>query len=288
MHGDEEDLEAAGEEAEHEQNIAGVSERLGERLHHRLPRRAGLRQDRAGLSWRGERERQRQDEQHGGGENEQRRLPAETIDEIDREGREQKLPERTGSRSGPERDRPPLRRHQLAEGADHDGEGRARESEADDQAGGQMEHRRRIGVGHRRQAEGIEDGAHAQHRHGAVPIGHRARKRLGRPPQQHLNREREREHVAPPAEGARHRREEKCQPERGPKPSTPIRQPHTRMTAGVRQDVVCEDVVCEDVACEDTVREDAGSRTTDEEVLLSSCTVVLRPLSLRSQLRPER
>src|SRR3954467_13909633 len=55
-----------------------------------------------------------------------------------------------------------------------------------------------------------------------------------------------------------------ARPERGPKPSTPIRQPHTRMTAGVRQDFV---------------REDVGSRTTDEEALLSSCTVVLRPSS---------
>src|SRR6478735_8417122 len=68
-----------------------------------------------------------------------------------------------------------------------------------------------------------------------------------------------------------------AKPERGPKPSTPIRQPHTRMTAGVRQDLVCED----------TVRADAGSRATDEEALLSSCTI-LRPSSLHSQFRPTR
>src|SRR6185295_19019580 len=73
-----------------------------------------------------------------------------------------------------------------------------------------------------------------------------------------------------------------ARPERGPKPSTPIRQPHTRMTAGVRQDVVREDVVRED-----TVRKDAGTRTTDEEALSSSCMAVLRPLSLRSEIRPE-
>src|SRR4051795_9842560 len=78
-----------------------------------------------------------------------------------------------------------------------------------------------------------------------------------------------------------------ARPERGPKPSTPIRQPHTRMTAGVRQDFVCQDIVCEDVLCEDTGRKDAGSRTSDEAVLLSSCTVVSRPFSLRSRLRPE-
>src|SRR6476620_6741135 len=67
-----------------------------------------------------------------------------------------------------------------------------------------------------------------------------------------------------------------AKPERGPKPSTPIKHPHTRMTAGVRQDFVRED----------TVRKDAGSRTTDEEALLSSCTVALRPSSLHSQFRP--
>ena len=32
MHGDEEELEAAGEEAEHEQHVAAVPERLGQRL----------------------------------------------------------------------------------------------------------------------------------------------------------------------------------------------------------------------------------------------------------------
>ena len=36
MHGDEEDLEAAGEETQHEQHVAGVAARLGERLRRRL------------------------------------------------------------------------------------------------------------------------------------------------------------------------------------------------------------------------------------------------------------
>src|SRR3977135_3681340 len=57
-------------------------------------------------------------------------------------------------------------------------------------------------------------------------------------------------------------------PDRGPKPSTPIRQPHTRITAGVRQDT--------------------GRRATDDEALLSSCTVLLRPSSLCSVFKPEQ
>ena len=43
-------------------------------------------------------------------------------------------------------------------------------------------------------------------------------------------------------------------PERGPKPITPIRQPQIRMTAGVRQD---------------------GRRATDDAASLCSCTVAL-------------
>jgi hypothetical protein len=52
------------------------------------------------------------------------------------------------------------------------------------------------------------------------------------------------------------------------------------MTKGVRQEIVPEDLVREDV-----VRKE---RTADEEALLSSCMVVLRPSSLRPEFRPER
>ena len=43
MHGDEEDLEAAGEETQHEQHVAGMAARLGERLRRRLPGQRGRR-----------------------------------------------------------------------------------------------------------------------------------------------------------------------------------------------------------------------------------------------------
>ena len=36
MHGDEQQLEAAGEEAEHQQNVAAMAEGLGQRLQQRL------------------------------------------------------------------------------------------------------------------------------------------------------------------------------------------------------------------------------------------------------------
>src|SRR5262244_487961 len=105
MHGDEEDLEAASEEPEHEQHITLVAERLAERLCHRLLRSIGRRPRRARLPWRCERERQRHDEKHDGGEDDERVLPADTIDERHRERREQELPETS---------RPPFRRRRRA------------------------------------------------------------------------------------------------------------------------------------------------------------------------------
>ncbi len=111
--------------------------------------------------------------------NQQRLLPAETVDQRDRERREQELPERTGSRAGAERERAPVRRHQLAEGADHDGEGRAGKAEADHHAGGEMEHAGRARVGHAGETERIEDRADAQHPDRTVAIRDRRRRTAG-------------------------------------------------------------------------------------------------------------
>ena len=104
-------------------------------------------------------------------------------------------------------------------------------------AGGEMEHRRRVGVGHRR----------------------RGRARRGSRPTLSTGTAPKRSAIAP-AKGwaapqssiwiasasANTSRPQPCaldigvrkkpSPERGPKPRTPIRQPQTRMTAGVRQD----------------------------------------------------
>ena len=123
-------------------------------------------------------------------------------------------------------------RHQLAEGADHHRERRARKPEADEQAGGEMEHRGRGRIRHRGEAERVEHGADAQHRHRAEAVGDARRRRLRRRPTQHLDRERQREHVAAPAVRARHRGEEEPEARARTKPMTAMRQPQTRITSG--------------------------------------------------------
>jgi hypothetical protein len=79
-----------------------------------------------------------------------------------------------------------------------------------------MEHSRRGGVGHGRQAERVEDRAQAENRRGPITIRHRPGQRLRRAPQQHLDRERECEYVAAPAMCARHRSEKETQPRTRP------------------------------------------------------------------------
>jgi hypothetical protein len=138
------------------------------------------------------------------------------VDQRHRQRREQELSERSGRRSRAEGERAPLRRHQPAERADHHGEGGAGQAETDHHAGAEMEHRRRLGIGHGRQAERIEHRARAEHRHRAEAIRHRTGHGLGGAPQQHLDRECQREQVAAPAVGARHRREEEAEPRARP------------------------------------------------------------------------
>src|SRR5262245_23221492 len=79
MHGDEEDLEAAGEEAKHEQPVAAVAECLGQRLRQGLLRRRGRSSPCAGVPRRREGERQRHDQKHDRGKNHERALPAITV-----------------------------------------------------------------------------------------------------------------------------------------------------------------------------------------------------------------
>ena len=56
-----------------------------------------------------------------------------------------------------------------------------------------------VRIGHQREAERVEQRPDAQHARGAEAVGDRTRKRLANAPQQVLQREREREHVAAPA-----------------------------------------------------------------------------------------
>ena len=74
------------------------------------------------------------------GEDHQRVLPAEPVHQRDRERRKQELAERAGRGAEAEGERAPLRRHQFAEGADHEVNESRDEAEADQHAGREVEH----------------------------------------------------------------------------------------------------------------------------------------------------
>src|SRR5262249_15046602 len=141
-------------------------------------------------------------------EDDERDLPVEPVDERAGERREQELSERAGGRAGTERERPPALRHELAQRADHQVERAAGETETDQDAGGQMQHAGRGGVGHEYEADRIDDGTRPQHPDGAEAIRHPAGKRLTDAPQQVLDGDSEREYVATPVPRHRQRREE--------------------------------------------------------------------------------
>ena len=119
MHGDEEELEAAGEEAEHQQHVAAVAEGLGQRLLSAIcvaARAAAA----TGAFARGV-----------ASASDSGMISSTTPAKItsvccqpkssisaDRERREQELAERAGRRAGAEGERAPVLRQQLAEGAD--------------------------------------------------------------------------------------------------------------------------------------------------------------------------
>src|SRR5262249_22690913 len=78
--------------------------------------------------------------------------------------------------------------------------------------GGEMKHSGCGRVRHGGEAERVKHRPGAEHGGGAITIRERAGHRLGRAPEQHLDGEREGEHVASPALGARHRSEKEAQP----------------------------------------------------------------------------
>ena len=183
----------------------------------------------------GERQRKRDDQQHQACEHRQRRLPAEIVDHGHAERREQELPERSGGGAGAKRNAAPLGRQQLAERGQHQIERTAGQSEADQDAGADIERQRRRGVAHHEQTAGVQNCADTHHAQDAEPVGDRAGNRLAQSPQQILNGEREAEHVAAPGKLPAHRLNEKAEARSGPKLNRAITQPQTMITSGVRQ-----------------------------------------------------
>ena len=154
MHGDEGELESAGEEPEHQQDVAAMAERLGERLSDRL-RRHVAGSGRCAGARRGEHQRERQDQQHESREDHERRPPAVQVDEEHAERREQELTQRARGGAGAERQRAPGFRNQLAERGEHDVERAAGESEPDQHAGGKVEQARRARFRHQGKSERV-------------------------------------------------------------------------------------------------------------------------------------
>jgi hypothetical protein len=129
----------------------------------------------------------------------------------DGERREQKLPERTGRRSQTEGDRAPLRRQDLAERRQHDHQRRAGKPEADQHPGRQIEHWCAGRMRHQHQAEGVHEGAGAQHADRSEAVGDHAGERLPHAPQQILHRQGEGKYVTAPMIGGGERREEEAE-----------------------------------------------------------------------------
>ena len=157
----------------------------------------------------GEPRGERNDERGGGGEHEERGVPADARDEGRAVGHHRELAEGAACAHDPERDAALLRRNDLGHDAHHHAEGRARKGEADQQARGQVESERRARKRHEDEARHVGDRARDQHAPGAEAVRDRARERHERAPQDVLQRDGEREFVAAPALGHGHLRQEK-------------------------------------------------------------------------------
>src|SRR4051794_15467396 len=106
MHGDECDVEAASEEAEHQKDVRVVSKGLAERFPEglRLLRRTG-----SHVHWRRpDHEGKGQHHEDKDRKHHKRLMPTDFLEQTDGEWREQKLPEGAGRRAEPECKAAPL------------------------------------------------------------------------------------------------------------------------------------------------------------------------------------
>ena len=155
---------------------------------------------------------------------------------ADRERREQELAERARRGAGAERDGAPARRQQLGEGADHERERAAGEAEADQHAGRQVELERRLRDTPSRRCRRRRAARRAMSTRGAPKRSASAPANGWPAPHSSISiASASAELVAAPAVGGVIGVRKKPKVERGPKLITPIRQPQTRMTSGVRQ-----------------------------------------------------
>ena len=214
MRGDESQLEAAGEKAQHQQHIAFMPEGFrqslrdglfGSRTRRFLTQRTG-----------GQRDRQRQHQQQGATEQDRGFLPADRIDQRAGNRGKQELSERAGRRARAERNAAPLFWQDFAESRQHHVERATRQTEADQPACRHRQTGRRIGIGHHHLPQPVKQSPDTQHPCGAETVGHRPCEGLADAPEQVLDRHREGEHLAAPAMAGRHRDLE--QADRRPRP----------------------------------------------------------------------
>ena len=161
-------------------------------------------------------------------------MPAERIDQDVADRREQELTERARRGAGAEGHRAPVFGQELAEGAEHEIERAARQAEADQHAGAEMQHARRRRIGHDHEPERIEERAGAQHARRPEPVGDRAGEGLAQAPEQVLHRDGEAERVAAPAVLGRDR--DLKQARRGARPEGDERDGAARRDDQLRRD----------------------------------------------------
>ena len=117
MDGDESELEAAGEEAEHQQHIAAMAEGLDQRLLGRLRRRAG--DGAAAVAGVASAIDSGNDQQHHAGEDQAARSASRSFDQRMASGENRNWPNEPAAVPAPKANRAPAFRNELAERADH-------------------------------------------------------------------------------------------------------------------------------------------------------------------------
>ena len=187
------DLEPADEEARGQIPepgvFAGLAQRAAQRLRPRIDCARSWRPDRSS------RFRHRCSQRHRGedhaGQYQQCMLPVDGPNEPGTKRNHQELAERTAGRGDAQRDAAPFRRECAADDAQNDAEAHAADAESDEQPGAEVQHQGRGRKRHQCQPSGIQQPGEGDHPAAALLVRPRAEERLGQPPNQIGQRERE-------------------------------------------------------------------------------------------------
>ena len=237
MRGDEGELKAAGEEAEHQQHVGAVTEGFGQRLPEDCG--AAARSLPACRRPRRKRERERHNEQH---EHAQTPVSAGCQPKLSisatPNGANTNCPNEPAAVPAPKAMRAPFLRQQLAEGRQHQIERTAGQTEADQNAGADIERHGVVGIAHHQQAERHRSTRRCKSRARCRTCRRSRRRRAGRCPTADFERQRRvRRHRGPSENSRLMGCMKKPKVERGPNVSMPIRQPQMMITSGVRQPI---------------------------------------------------